>query len=155
MTSFRPYLNPHTKRWQAIVELGRDEAGKRKQIFRTVAKQRNTRAEAKRVGRLLLNELEAASALEPSDMSVAALLEGWLADVARHTVTPRTYARYRGIVELHLIPALGQLPLSELQPLRIQELWARQLEAGLDPATVAKHHTVQRAALSHRVRMRL
>ena len=42
MTS-RPYFNRHRQRWQTIVELGRDERGRRKKIFRTTAKEKNTK----------------------------------------------------------------------------------------------------------------
>jgi len=79
----------------------------------------------------------------------------WLADHARHTVTPRTFERYRTIVRVHLIPALGHLTLDKLHPMKIQELWARQLETHLSPTTVRKHHNVLHAALVHAVRMRL
>ena len=125
MTSFRPYLNPHTRRWQTIVELGRDDAGKRKQIFRTVAKERNTKAEAKRVGRLLLNELEAGTFVEPSDLTLAEYLEGWLADVVRHQVAARTHDRYGGIARTYLVPRLGGVRLCALRPDQVRHATRR------------------------------
>jgi len=73
MTS-RPYFNSHRQRWQAVVELGRDERGKRKQIFRDMPKEKNTKAEAKRVWRTLLNELEAGTFVQPTDLTVAEYL---------------------------------------------------------------------------------
>ncbi len=155
MTSFRPYLNPHTRRWQTIVELGRDEAGKRKQIFRTVAKERNTKAEAKRVGRLLVNEMEAGTYAEPTDLTVAELLETWLADVARHQVSGRSQDRYGSIVRIHLVPALGGVKLTALRLDHIQCCYSGLIDKGLAPATVHKTHALLHSALKHAVRMRL
>jgi len=154
MTS-RPYFNKHRQRWQAVVELGRDENGKRRQIFRDMPKERNTKAEAKRVGRLLLNELEAGTFVEPTDITVAEYLDGWLVDVVRHQVGARTLDRYEGIARKHLIPRLGAVKLPALRPAQIQRGCAEMLDAGLSPASVRKAHVVLHSALRHAVRMRL
>ena len=143
------------RRWPAVVELGRDEGGRRKQLFRDMPKDRNTKAEAKRVGRLLLNELEAGTYVEASDLTLAEYLEGWLADVVRHQVGARTRDRYAGIVRKHLIPRLGAVKLSALRPDQVQRCYAEMLDAGLSPASVRKAHVVMHSALRHAVRMRL
>jgi integrase len=154
MTS-RPYFNSHRQRWQAAVELGRDGNGKRPQIFRDMPKEKNTKAEAKRVGRLLLNELEAGTFVAPSDLTVAEHLESWLADVVCHQVGARTRDRYEGIVRTHLIPRLGGVKLSALRPDQVQRCYAEMLDAGLAPPSVRKAHVVMHSALRHAVRMRL
>jgi len=154
MTS-RPYFNKHRQRWQAVVELGRDEQGKRKQIFRDMPKEKNTKAEAKRVGRLLLNELEAGTFIEASDLTVAEYLESWLADVVRHQVSARTQDRYASIVACHLTPRLGVTKLSALRPHHVQRCYSDLLDAGLSPASVHKVHVVLHSALRSAVRTRL
>jgi integrase len=154
MTS-RPYFNQHRQRWQAVVELGRDERGRRKQLFRDMPKEKNTKAEAKRVGRLLLNELEAGTFIEPTDVTVAEYLESWLADVVRHQVATRTHDRYTGIARKHLIPRLGAVKLSALRPDQVQRCYAEMLDAGLSSASVHKVHVVLHSALRSAVRTRL
>jgi integrase len=99
--------------------------------------------------------MESGFYVEPSTMSVGDYLESWLRDHVRHTVTPRTFERYRTIVRLHLTPALGHLPLDRLHPMTIQELWARQLDTEISSTTVRKHHNVLHSALASAVRMRL
>jgi len=154
MTS-RPYFNQHRQRWQAVVELGRDERGKRKQIFRDMPKEKNTKAEAKRVGRLLLNELEAGTFVEPTDVTVAEYLESWLADVVCHQVGARTRDRYEGIVRTHLIPRLGAVKLSALRPDQVQRCYSDMMKGGLQPASVHKAHVVLHGSLRQAVRLRL
>jgi hypothetical protein len=52
-------------------------------------------------------------------MRLGAWLQQWLEE-ARHSVAPNTLQRYREIVDLHLVPALGVLPLAKLQPAHVQ-----------------------------------
>jgi len=151
----RPYYNKHRQRWQAVVELGRDEQGKRKQIFRDMPVERNTKAEAKRVGRLLLNELEAGTFVAPTGITVAEYLPSWLADIVRHQVGARSRDRYEGIVRKHLIPRLGAMKLCALRPEQIQRCYTDLLDAGLSPASVHKTHVALHGALRHAVRLRL
>ena len=155
MTSCRAYLNRNTGRWQAIVELGRDERGKRKQRFKNTPREKNTKAEARRVARQILNEYEAGTYVEPSELVLSTYLESWLSDVARHRVADRTYDRYRIIVRHHLVPALGQVKLDALRPDQVQHFYGRLSDQGLAPSTVQKVHAVLHSALKHAVRMRL
>jgi len=135
-----------------VLELGKDQRGRRKQRFVTFYGNKKA-ADAELLRHLQM--MESGFYVEPSTMTVGEYLESWLADHVRHTVTPRSFERYRTIVRLHLVPALGHLTLDKLHPMKIQELWARQLETHLSPTTVRKHHNVLHAALAHAVRMRL
>ena len=135
-----------------VLELGYDARHKRKQRFITFYGNKKE-ADAELLRHLTM--MESGFYVEPSTMTVGEYLESWLADHVRHTVTPRSFERYRTIVRVHLIPALGHLTLDKLHPMKIQELWARQLETHLSPTTVRKHHNVLHAALAHAVRMRL
>ena len=64
-----------------------------------------------------------------AELTVGAFLDGWLTDVVRLSVRPRTYASYRYIVALHLTPTLGDIPLASLSPADVQAL--PQREGGL------------------------
>jgi hypothetical protein len=52
----------------------------------------------------------------PSPVTLTAFLEHWLADIVRLSVRPKTFVSYRSVVRLHLAPALGDIPLTELRP---------------------------------------
>ena len=83
----------------------------------------------------------------PERQSVKQFLEKWLQDSVLPTVKPRTYERYAELVELHIIPSLGQKPLIRLTPQDVQNLYASKLRSGLSPRTVQHIHAVLRRAL--------
>lgn len=73
---------------------------------------------------------------------------------------PRTLEGYRGIIEGHLIPNLGGIPLAQLQPQHIQAYLADRLArgrldgrgAGLSARSVLHHHRVLSDALARAVK---
>src|SRR5262245_43597185 len=64
---------------------------------------------------------------------VGAFLRQWLDEVARPTIRSSTHDSYRDIVELHLVPGLGRIPLAKLTPADVQAFLNRKREAGLSP----------------------
>jgi integrase len=88
-------------------------------------------------------------------LTVGEYLETWLRDVDKDTVRESTYERHENVVNLHLVPALGRIKLSKLNPAHVQGLYRERLESGLAPATVQKIHAVLHKALSQAVRWSL
>lgn len=77
----------------------------------------------------------------------------------RAALRPSTWAGYRSNVELHVVPALGRVPLRHLRPDHIERLYADLLvdgnavrPGGLDGKTVLEIHMVLRRALGDAVR---
>jgi len=138
--------------WSIIVDVGRDpQTGKRRQQWQTI---KGTKRDAERELRESLHSLERGGYVKPSRMMVAQFLEDWLQSYVATNTAPRTRERYEEIVWLHLIPALGSIPLLALQPQHIQKYYARALESGrrdgkggLSALTVHKHHRVLYEAL--------
>jgi integrase len=150
----RVYQRDKSRRdvWQLIIELGRDEYGKRQWKYESV---HGTKAHAKQVLRQRLNELEAGTFIESTDVTLAEYLPSWLSDVVRHQVAARSLDRYTSIVDCHLTPRLGAMKLSALRPDHVQHCYADLLDAGLSPASVHKVHVVLHSALRSAVRTRL
>src|SRR5450759_5244019 len=84
-----------------------------------------------------------------AELMVGAFLEGWLTEVARVTVRPRTYASYRYVVCFHLSPGLGDLALASLSPADVQAFLNAKSTSGLSPRTVGYLRGVLRGALGH------
>ena len=82
-------------------------------------------------------------------------LEGWLDEVVRRSVRPKTFVSYRAIVRLHLAPALGKIPVGELRPADVQGYLNAKSASGLAPRTVAYHRNVLRQGLGHAERTEL
>jgi integrase len=132
------------KRWRIAVTM---PDGKR--VWRVARSPR----EAERIRRQLVDARELD--LDPSRQTVAGFLRSWVAglrEARNQRIRPRTLEHYEGIVENHLVPALGDLRLSALTPGRVQAF----LDAdGLAPRTVHHHRAVLRRALNVAVRQRL
>jgi integrase len=79
----------------------------------------------------------------------------WLSEVkSRDGTRHSTLDRYRGVVERHLVPALGQKRLDKLTPREVQSFLG-QLSDRMAPASVVKIHGVLRSALSDAQRLDL
>src|SRR5258706_9599230 len=76
-------------------------------------------------------------------------LEDWLASVVRLSVRPKTFVSYRSIVRIHLVPALGAIPIDELRPRDVQAYLNAKAASGLAPRSVAYQRNILRQALGH------
>lgn len=79
-------------------------------------------------------------------------LTNWLEQVYKPTVRPNTYKQYRSIVNYHLIPALGNIAVQKLTAEKVQSFYARKLDEGLAPRSIALIHAVLRKALNNAVK---
>jgi len=145
--------------WELKYDVGTDPAtGRRVTKYRTV---RGAKRDAQRELRNILTAIEDGTLTDPGKLTVGGWLQQWL-DEAQHTVAPKTLQRYREIVELHLTPALGLIPLGKLQPAHIQAYYSQALASGrrdglggLSPQTVVHHNRVLHRAMRRARALRL
>jgi len=149
--------------YEVVIYLGRDATtGKKKYKSYTV---RGTKKQAEAKLAQLLHELNTGTYVEPSPMTFGEYLDKWLSEKVEPYLRPATVERYRGIVENHLKPALGYIPLARLSPLELQRYYTQALKSGrmganfgqqiggpLSVATVRSHHRTIHAALAQAVR---
>lgn len=57
-------------------------------------------------------------------------LDIWLEKYVKHSVKPRTYINYGGMIEKHIKPKLGDYELEELSPLVLQNFMLEEIEHG-------------------------
>ena len=81
-------------------------------------------------------------------------LNYWLENIVRLNREKTTYAGYKVIVDKHIIPYIGKIPLQQLNPRAIQEFYNAELKEKdknnmhkLSSNTVKKHHTLLKTAL--------
>ena len=117
--------------------------------------------DAQRELRAILTGIDGGTYTDPSKMTLAAMAQQWL-DEAQHNVARKTLERYREIVERHLVPALGAIPLGKLQPVHIQAYYTQALATGrrdgtggLSAQTVVHHDRVLNVALKRARALRL
>jgi integrase len=142
--------------WEMRYSLGTDPATGKRRVA-TITVKGNHRAAEKELRRLL-RTLDDGSHVDPSRQSVRQWLEQWL-ETVRTEVAPKTHERYGEIVRNFLIPTIGNLPLTKLAPVHIQQAYNRWASGGrldgkpggLSPQTRRHIHRILRTALSRAV----
>ncbi|MCL0095965.1 site-specific integrase [Dehalococcoidia bacterium] len=146
--------------WTLWIDLGRDpETGKRKQQTMTV---HGTKRDAERELRATLTRLEEGAYVKPAKLTVGEYLNQWIESYVVTNTSPRTVEGYQLIVQRHLIPNLGTIPLTQLQPSHVQSYYAKALSGGradgnggLSARTVLHIHRVLSEALTHAVKWQI
>jgi integrase len=123
--------------WYFTIEV--NENGKRKRIKRRGFK---TKKEAEAAQRELLNELNKGLNLDASKTLYRDFMSDWLRD-KKTKVKSRTLETYAGLVNNHILPALGDLTLDAITPRHIQNLYNELQESGrLSGENIQKVHTI-------------
>jgi integrase len=145
--------------WSIRIELPPDPVTGRRRQKRTTF--RGTKRQAEKRLSELLHRLDTGNYVNPEKVMVGDFLALWLRDYAETGVRPITLEGYRLIIEKHLIPGLGNIQLSQLQPAQIQAYYAKALKEGrkgrdkgqgLSARTVHAHHRLLKEALGHAVK---
>lgn len=116
-----------------------------------ITKYGKTKTEAKQKLDAYLTDLRSGKVVCSPKQTVAEYLTHWLEDSHRLMIEPTTLKDYRAILHCHLIPAFGQVQLSQLSADHIQALYARSVDAGYAPATIRKWHETLSSALKEAV----
>ena len=133
--------------WSVILNLGRDPStGKRKQQWVTVKGPK--KAAEKRLAELQ-HQLDTGGYIKPDKVTLGSFLDRWLQDYVWPNLSAETAQAYDIMARKHLIPALGNIPLQQLTPARVQAYYTQKLtsgrrdgKGGLSPRTVHHHHEV-------------
>lgn len=143
--------------WAFIVDVGRSAAGGRKQRRRQGF---TTRREAERALRELLHKLDTQRYVTPDGSTLANFVEDeWLPAVRPPNLRAATWTSYRDELRRHVLPTLGAVPVQQLTPVQLNQLYAHLLahgrrdgQGGLSPRTVRYIHTVLRKSLADALR---
>lgn len=147
-------------KWLITVEAGKDPGtGKRKRIRRVFE---GKKADAERELARLVAEAEKGTFLDTSKMTFGEYLTAWLEDYGSIRLSPTTQRRYSQIINLRVIPKLGQVPLNQLKPFHIQNFYRQLIEEGrldgkgpLSHASIVYHHRVIHKALDSALKQQL
>ncbi len=136
--------------WQVTVELPADPGtGKRRQHIETI---KGTQKQALQRLTQLQRQVDTGLPIPKANLTVQEWLDKWLAVDVRPQVRIRTYERYESIVRIHLIPALGAVPLPQLVPSHIKQMLADMAESGMAATSVVYHRTVLFGAMKAALR---
>ena len=140
--------SPASGVWIARVDAGRDPvSGKRRQISRTI---KGSKREAQKV----LNEMAVKvdrGQFTGTSTTFAQLIQRWL-DLAKSDLSPTTLRRYQNLLKNHILPALGNLPVKNIQTIDLDQLYyGLTNRVGLASATVRQIHAIIRRAFRQAV----
>lgn len=82
-------------------------------------------------------------------------LVGWLEDTAKPSVRYLTAKGYESKLRIHILPALGAIPLTKLTPQRLEAFFNAKLADGLSPRTIQHLRAILRAALNDALKWNL
>jgi integrase len=125
--------------WGYVVDAGRDETGKRKQIFKSgFARKFDADIELAK----LVNDRNEGSLVRPDPRTFAEYSEAWLTEYAETSCAPKTAERYREMMA-HVVRAIGLQPLSKVTTLQLQRVYNNLLKAGKKDGTPLSIKTVR------------
>jgi integrase len=115
---------------------------------------RNEKTGKRKVKFVSLPNSQAGNYVEPGKTTLTQFLERWLAYIKTQTATS-THERYSELVHNNIVPALGAVRLTRLQPEHISGAYSSLLSdgrrdgrnGGLAPQTIRHMHTVLKQAL--------
>lgn len=145
--------------WRIRYELPRDPAtGKRRQGSETV---RGTKKDAEKRLREILIQIDRGVYAEPSKMTVKEYIEDFLAKYEADHPVASTAKNARWLLTSYVINEFGDMPLAQLAPYHIDQLYTRMREdkakggKGLSIRTVRYLHVLLKAALNRAVDLNL
>jgi integrase len=111
-----------------------------------------TKEDARRKLRKARGDADRGLVSDGGSVKFSAYLKRWLNDSVRGSVKPITHECYAMLVNKHVIPAIGNVRLSNLTPAHLQGFHRSKLDAGLSPRTVQYLHVVLDRALKQALR---
>jgi integrase len=112
--------------WCLGIDLGRDQNGKRKRIFKSgFPRQGDADNELRRI----LQEFDDGTLVKPDPRTVAEFLDQWIAEYATRKVAPTTLERYRDLAD-HVKRTIGTAELTKVTALQLQRVYNGLLDSG-------------------------
>jgi integrase len=111
-----------------------------------------TKEDARRKLRKARGDADRGLISDGGGVKLSEYLMRWLNDSVRGSVKPITHESYATLVNKHVVPAMGNVRLSNLTPAHLQGFYRSKLDTGLSPRTVQYLHVVLHRALKQALR---
>lgn len=132
------------KTFYVCMDYGIDETGRRNKTYKTFP----TLVQARKGLREFQTARDTFQTVAPRSTTLDQWLEYWMEMVIKPNRAETTIYGYRKIIDNHLSPALGDVPLQRLTPQHLQQYYSMLMqEKGLSANTVRRHHDLLSCAL--------
>ena len=136
-------------RWYFRYSIGKDPVSGRA-IRKSVTFEAKGKSAAQRRARELVGESDPEPA--GSNVLMSRLLEEWIKFQSSRGRSPTTLHGYQSIIDLHVLPPLGKIPIGKLTAHQLDSLYAEKIRSGKSPRTVRNIHNVISASLNQAAR---
>jgi integrase len=144
----RGHIRKRGSTYSIVVDIGRDENGKRKQKWFSGYK---TKKEAEKALANIIDKIEKNQYFDVENISLKDYLFYWLKNYAKKNVAESTYKRYEEFSN-RIIAFLGNIDLNKLKPIHLQTFYSKlSEEEHLSNSTILKIHRMLHLALKHAV----
>lgn len=128
------HVRKRGKSWCLVYDEGRDGSGKRIQRWRGGYR---TKGEAQEALTKTLNSIAEKTYVSPERLTFQQLVEGRWMPAVEGKLRATTIETYRGVLDRHVLPMIGGVQVTQLDPTQLDRLY-RQLieEKKLSPSTV-------------------
>lgn len=135
--------------YYVYMDSGTDDLGRRQRTYRTFPNLK----QARRALLVFQSERLAHQDVRTTSTTLEDWLTYWMEEIVRPSRADTTVYGYSKIIENHLVPALGHIPVQRLTPASIQRYYTSLLrEKDLSPNTIRRHHDLLSSALRAAVR---
>lgn len=147
----RGHVRKRGSKWCIVVDIGKDENGKRKQKWISGFK---TKKEAEAALADVIRQIETNTFIIPEKITFGEFLNYWLENYVKTNLSPTTAWGYESIITKHIQPVLGSIELQKLKPFHLQHYY-NQKQGELSGKTLVQHHRVLHKALDYAYKMQL
>lgn len=142
----RGHVRKRGNKWIAVIDLGRDENGKRKQKWLSGY---DTEEEAQKGATEFMYKYDIGEILDTPNITVEKYLLEWV-ETHKQNVTLKTYKSYKAEIVNHLGPSFKKVKLANVKPLNLQRYYTKKLETH-SSTTVNYQHRILSKALGQAV----
>lgn len=144
------------KAYYVVLDLERDDNGKRQQKWISVRKELNlpkqaTKRQAEELLIKLLKDLQDGTYFEPAEITLKDYLTKWLEDYCKPNLKQTTFDSYESFIRLHIVPTIGKVKLKDLRPAQVQKLYNQKMNE-LSSRSVRYIHSILSRAIKQAVK---
>lgn len=145
----RGHIRKRGSTYSIVVDIGRDENGKRKQKWISGFK---TKKEAEKALAEIIAKIEKNEFIEPSKITLQQFINEWLKIYGEPKWAPKTLVSNKSLIDNYIIPNLGHIELQKLKPVEIQKFYNSLKEKQLSNTTINYVHRLLNQILKFAVK---
>lgn len=128
--------------WQAVVELPSRDGQRRRKFVRS-----KSQAAALKKLREVQQDLAKTGDMPTASQTLESWLRYWFENMHAVNIRPKTVATHRGLIDNHIIPAIGNVRLDKLTAQNVRNVHQAIMGKGLSSTTALQAHRVLSKAL--------